>query len=100
MIAEFAVFPLDGDHMSEDVAKVIKTLEATGLDYRLGPMGTCVEGTWEQVLVAIQRCHQAVAAGHGRVITTIVIDDRKDQLHSLSEMIIRVEQQLGQQVKH
>ncbi|MBV8077683.1 MAG: thiamine-binding protein, partial [Planctomycetaceae bacterium] len=49
MIAEFAVFPLDGDHMSEDVAKVIKTLEATGLDYRLGPMGTCVEGTWEQV---------------------------------------------------
>ena len=88
MIAEFAVFPLDGDHMSEDVAKVIKTLEAAGLDYRLGPMGTCVEG------------HQAVAAGHGRVITTIVIDDRKDQLHSLSEMITRVEQQLGQQVKH
>jgi uncharacterized protein YqgV (UPF0045/DUF77 family) len=44
-------------------------------------MGTCVEGDLEQVLAAIRQCHQAVAGNHERIITTIVIDDRKNQPH-------------------
>jgi uncharacterized protein (TIGR00106 family) len=82
------------------VARVIDTLESTGLAYHLGPMSTAVEGNWKEVLAAIERCHQAVAQHHGRVITTIVIDDRKDQPHHLAEMISRVEEQLGRQAKH
>ena len=39
MIAEFAVFPLDGDHMSEDVAQVIKTLEAGASRHPAVPPG-------------------------------------------------------------
>jgi uncharacterized protein (TIGR00106 family) len=100
MLAEFSIYPLQTEHMSKDVAKVIETLEGAGLKYQLGPMSTAVEGNWEEVLGAIRACHQAVAREHGRVITTIVIDDRKNQPHHLGEMISSVEQQLGHAARH
>jgi uncharacterized protein (TIGR00106 family) len=98
MLAEFSINPMNTEHMSRDVARVIETLQAMGLEYRLGPMGTCVEGDLEQVLAAIRRCHQAVAGNHERVITTILIDDRKNQPHRLSDMVASVEQQLGRPI--
>jgi uncharacterized protein (TIGR00106 family) len=100
MLVEFSIYPMQTEHMSKDVARVIETLESTGLDYHLGPMSTAVEGSWDQVLAAIQRCHEAVARDHERVITTIVIDDRKKQPHHLPEMISSVEQQLGHRARH
>jgi uncharacterized protein (TIGR00106 family) len=98
MLAEFSLNPMNTEHRSRDVARVIETLQATGLEYRLGPMGTCVEGDLEQVLTAIRRCHQAVASNHERVLTTIVIDDRKNQPHHLRDMVTGVGQQLGRPV--
>ncbi|MCS6976248.1 MAG: MTH1187 family thiamine-binding protein [Gemmatales bacterium] len=100
MLAQFSIYPMQAEHLSKDIAKVIETLEASGLDYRLGPMSTAVEGEWDQVLTAIRRCHEAVAQNYDRVITTIVIDDRRHQPHHLAEMIASVEQRLGRQVKH
>jgi len=95
MLAEFSIYPMHTAHMSQDVAQVVKVLEGTGLKFRLGPMGTCVEGDMEEVLSAIKHCHQAVASGHDRVITTIAIDDCKKSPHHLSEMVTSVEQQIG-----
>lgn len=100
MFAEFSINPMQTEHMSNDVAKVIATLEQTGLAYRLGPMSTCVEGDWDEVLDAIRRCHEAIARGHERVITTITIDDRRHQPHHLAEMVTSVEQKLGTAMAH
>jgi uncharacterized protein (TIGR00106 family) len=97
-LAEFSIYPLQTEHLSNDVAKVVETLESTGLDYLLGPMSTAVEGTWADVWAAIQRCHQVVAKDHERVITTIVIDDRKTRPHHLREMVTRVEEERGRRV--
>ena len=93
MIAEFSIYPMNAER--PDVAQVIETLRATGLNYRLGPMGTCLEGDGEDVLAAVRRCHETVAANHDRVITTIVIDDRKNRPHHLGDMVTSVEQRLG-----
>lgn len=99
MLAEFSIFPMDGAHMSEDIARVIEILEARDLDFRLGAMGTTVEGDWEPVMAAIQACHQAMANDHPRVITTIVIDSRKEGSHRLDEMVSSVEQHVGHRIK-
>jgi uncharacterized protein (TIGR00106 family) len=98
MLAEFSIYPMNTEHMTKDVARVIETLRGTGLAYRLGPLGTCVEGDLDQVLAAIRHCHQAVASNHERVITTIVIDDRRNQPHHLTDMVTSVEQQLSSRV--
>lgn len=100
MLAEFSINPMQTEHMSKDVAQVIETLESAGLTYHLGPMSTAVEGGWDEVIAAIRRCHQAAVQKHDRVITTIVIDDRKNQPHHLAEMISSVERQLGHCVSH
>lgn len=95
MIAEFSTYPIDGSHLSKDIAKIIAILEQSGLDYRLGPMGTAVEGDWDAIVSAIRRCHESLGESHKRVITTITIDDRKERPHHLDEMVTAVEQHLG-----
>ena len=100
MLAEFSINPLQTEHMSQDVAKVVETLESAGVHFHLGPMSTAVEGNWDQVMEAIRRCHQLIALTHDRVVTTIMIDDRKNRPHHLAEMVASVEQKLGRQVKH
>jgi uncharacterized protein (TIGR00106 family) len=94
MIAEFAVFPLGGSHMSTDVAEAINELEATGLTFSVGPMGTTVEGNCEQVFSAMQRCYERVAKEHERVIMTVTVDGRKSQAHSMAEMVPAVARKL------
>ena len=99
MLVEFSIFPMDETHMSKDVARVIKVLEQAGLEYRLGPMGTSIEGDWDDVMNAVKACHRAVAENHERVITTITIDDRPKGGHHLDEMITSVEQSLGHAIR-
>lgn len=98
MLAELSIYPMNTDHMSNDVARVVEVLDKMGLEYRLGPMGTSIEGELQELLVAIQRCHEAVAGGHDRVITTVVLDDHKSKSKRLGEMIASVEEQLGRKV--
>jgi uncharacterized protein (TIGR00106 family) len=100
VIVEFSINPMQAEHMSKDIAKVIEILEKAKLTYHLGPMSTAVEGSWEDVMAAVRHCHDAVAERHDRVITTLVIDDRKNQPHHLAEMISSVEKYLGHRAKH
>lgn len=99
MLAQFAIYPTDETHMSSDVAKMIEVLEQAGVEYRLGPTSTSVEGDWESIMSAIGRCHQTAIQEHARVITTITIDDRQGQTHHLDEMVEAVERHLGHAAK-
>jgi uncharacterized protein (TIGR00106 family) len=91
MLVELKIMPTDGVRISRDVAKAVGILKRHGLSFQVGPMGTSMEGDWEQVFAAIRECHEAVLKDHERVITTITIDDRKHFHHRLSEMVGAVE---------
>jgi uncharacterized protein (TIGR00106 family) len=91
MIAEFSVHPMDSVHLSKDLAHLAELLDRTGLTYRMGPMGTCIEGEWVPVMDAVRRCHQAMAAAHPRVLTTILIDDRREHPHHLDDIVKSVD---------
>lgn len=99
MLVQFAVYPTDETHMSKDVAAMMKILDEANVAYRLGPLATAVEGEWDKVMPAIRRCHEALRKEHGRVITTITIDDRADRPHHLDEMVSTVERHLGHAAK-
>jgi len=86
MLVEFSIVPVDRGHMGRDLAKAVDVLKTAGLKFQVGPMGTCVEGDWESIFAAIHRCHEVVANEHERVITTIMIDDRKHFHYQLEEM--------------
>jgi len=95
MLAEFMIHPTDETHMSKTIARVVEILEEAGVEYRLGPMGTALEGDWQQIMTAIHRCHCQTLSEHGRVVTTITIDDRREHPHHLDEMVPAVEEELG-----
>ncbi len=81
MLAEFEIVPIGtgSPSLSTLLAQVAKLIDASGLAYRVGPMGTVVEGEWDAVMALAKRCHQAALQSSSRVMTTIRIDDRTDK---------------------
>ena len=81
MLAELEVVPIGtgSPSLSDILARVASLIDQSGLDYRLGPMGTVVEGDWDRVMGLAKQCHQAVLQSSERVMTTIRLDDRTDK---------------------
>ncbi|MBN1533501.1 MAG: MTH1187 family thiamine-binding protein [Spirochaetes bacterium] len=74
-IAEISLFPLDkGMHLSRYVSSAVEVLRESGLPHQTGPMGTCVEGEWDQVLQVIDRCVRRLKSESDRVYCVIKLD--------------------------
>ncbi len=99
-IAEFSVSPTGkGAGVSEYVARCLELVDRSGLAYKLNPMGTVVEGPFDDVLALIARCHKAVAADCDRVSTVIKIDDRKGATNQIEEKVRKVERLVGRKLR-
>lgn len=99
MIAMFSIIPMDkGESISAEVAKAIRLVDESGLNYQTTAMGTLVEGDWESIMDLIKKCHQAVRRGSKRVYTRINIDDREGATNELAKKVASVESKLGKPV--
>ena len=100
MLAEFSVTPIGkGASVGEWVARCLDLVDRSGLPYRLGPMGTTVEGGLSEVLDLIKRCHEAVLADCDRVSTLIKVDDRKGAKGRIESKVADVERRLGRALR-
>ncbi|HEY5539111.1 MAG TPA: MTH1187 family thiamine-binding protein [Thermoplasmata archaeon] len=100
MLAEFSISPIGvGPSVGEWVARCLDIVDGSGLPYRLGPMGTTVEGELDEVLDLIKQCHRAVLEDVDRVSTLIKIDDRKGVSDQLDAKVTDVERRLGRKLK-
>ena len=99
VLAEFSMTPLDkGESVSEYVARSLEIVADSGLPYRFGPMGTCLEGDWDQVMGVISKCYQRMSADCKRISVSIKIDARAGHDGRLDAKIKKVEQTLGRQL--
>jgi len=100
VMVEFSIVPLGkGDSLSPVVARVLKIVAESGVDYRANPMGTVLEGTWDEVMGVIKKCHDAAMEEGGRVVTSIKVDDRKGNERRMKEKLGSVERKLGIKLK-
>lgn len=100
MLVEFSIVPLGaGSSISTKIAGVMKIVDASGLPYRINPMGTVVEGEWDELFRLIKKCHSSVKKNENRVMTRILIDDRKGRSDMLSYKIKSVEKKIGRPLK-
>ncbi len=100
MLAEFSVVPLDkGVSLSDYVSKVLDLVDQSGLEYQLTPMGTIVEGDWDEVMNLIKKCHHTMREHSDRVETKIIIDDRVGAKNRITGKIESVEKKLGKKLK-
>ncbi len=99
-IAEFSISPTGkSGGVSKYVARCLDIVDRSGLPYRLNPMGTVVEGSFDDVVALIARCHKAVAKDCDRVSTIIKIDDRKGVSNQIEAKVRKVETLLHRKLK-
>lgn len=78
VIVELSIFPTDkGTSLSPYVARALEVIRASGLPHQLGPMGTCVEGEWDQVMSVVDRCYKALEPDCDRIYMTVKVDAKK-----------------------
>jgi uncharacterized protein (TIGR00106 family) len=100
MMVQLSILPVSGDqHISTAVAKAVKIIAESGLEYKLTPMATLIIGEWKEVMAVAKKCHDAVRADYDRVITQIKIDDVKDASISFDDKINAVEKKAGKTFK-
>ena len=100
MLAQFSIVPLDkGVSLGSAVAKVLQIIDNSGLSYKLNPMGTVVEGTWDEVMGLIRECHKETVNSSDRVLTSITIDDRKGMQDRMEGKIASLEKRLNKSLR-
>jgi uncharacterized protein (TIGR00106 family) len=80
------------------VAAIQLELANTGLPFRLNDMGTVIEGNISELLGIMEKIYEnPFTKGAMRVVTQIVIDDRRDKQVHIGDKIDAVTPILGHQ---
>jgi uncharacterized protein (TIGR00106 family) len=91
VIVELKVIPMGtkSASLSEYVAAVIQVVKQTeGISYRITPMATIVQGPLPKILEMAQAMHEVpFLMGVHRVMTSIVIDDRRDKVITMDSKV-------------
>ena len=95
LLAEFSIWPMDkGESVGAYVARCLDIVDRSGLPYKLGPLGTCIEGEFAEVMAVISQCHAALAADCHRVYCVIKLDTRRGHENMIEGKIRSVERRL------
>ncbi len=97
VIVDLSIVPLGvGLSLSPYVAACEKVLREAGLRSVLHANGTNIEGEWDQVFLAIKKCHEAVhQMGAPRITSVIKLGTRTDRSQSMEDKIHSVEAKMG-----
>lgn len=99
VIVELTIFPLDkGVSVGPYVARAVGIIRQSGLAHQLTPMGTCIEGQWDEVLAVVDACFKALAADSERVYLTLKADWRKGRTGGLTAKTAKVEGILSESI--
>lgn len=97
MMVEFSIVPLGRSaSVSDVIAQVLKIVMDSGVRYKANPMGTVIEGEWDELMGLVKKCHDEAMRDAERVVTSIKIDDYKGKGYRLEKKLESVEQKLGQ----
>ncbi|MFH1132488.1 MAG: MTH1187 family thiamine-binding protein [Pseudomonadota bacterium] len=99
VLVEFSMSPMDkGASVSKYVGRSLEIIEASKIAYKLGPMGTCLEGEWNEVFDVIARCYERMSQDCERITCTIKVDSRKGQVDRLNAKLASVERVVGRKL--
>jgi uncharacterized protein (TIGR00106 family) len=92
VIIDFSIFPVDkGESVSAYVSRAVKIIKESGLPHKPGPMGTSVEGEWDEVMALVGRCFDDLKKDCSRVYMTIKVDYRRGAAGRMEKKIQALE---------
>ncbi len=99
VLMEFSMTPLDkGASVSQYVSRSLDIIDKSGLDYKLNPMGTVVEGDWHEVLDVLTQCYNKMSSDCDRITISVKMDYRKGKQNRLTKKIESIEGHLGRKI--
>lgn len=100
VLLEFSISPLDkGESVGPYVTQAIDIIDKSGVPYRLGPMGTCLEGEWDEVFGVVKKCWEHLRQSSKRLSIAIKVDYRAGNERRLESKTQSVESRLGRRVR-
>ena len=100
VLLEFSMSPMDkGESVSNYVSRSLKIISESGVDYRLNPMGTVLEGEWDDVMGVVKKCYEIMRSDCKRITCSIKIDYREGKQGRLTSKMASVEEKLGKKLK-
>jgi uncharacterized protein (TIGR00106 family) len=100
ILLEFSMTPLDkGASVGKYVARSLDIIDRSGVAYRLNPMGTVLEGEWDDVTAVVRSCFERMSQDCERISCAMKIDYRKGRSGRLEAKIQSVERHLGRKIK-
>lgn len=100
VLLEASLTPLDkGESVSQYVSRSLEIIDKSGIDYRVGPMGTCLEGEWDDVMNIVKKCFEAIKRDCRRISISIKADYREGKTNCLQTKIESLKKRLGRGLK-
>jgi len=98
-IVEFTIIPLGtcGTSASDLIAKVVKLVRDSGVNFQVTPMSTIIESDdLMKLFEIIKNSHELLNnLGIKRIITTILIDDRTDVKRTMADKVRKIEEKIS-----
>ena len=100
VLLEFSMSPLGkGESVGKYVARSLEIVDKSGVDYRLNPMGTVMEGDWDALFGVVKQCFERMKKDCNRISCSIKVDYRKGAQGRLHAKVASVEKRLGRKLK-
>lgn len=100
VLLEFSMSPLGkGESVGKYVARSLNIVDRAGVKYRLNPMGTVMEGDWDQIFGVVKQCFEAMKKDCNRISVSIKVDYRKGRRDRLDGKVASVEKRLKRKLK-
>jgi len=101
VLAEFSMFPTDkGESVSAYVSQILDVIDKSGIVYQLTPMGTILEGSWDEVFSVISACFKVLEPQCNRISTSVKVDYRKGNATRMRSKIEKIERLLDRNIVH
>ena len=88
-----------GESVGKFVSRSLDIVDTSGVAYRLNPMGTVLEGEWDEVFGVVKQCYERMKKDCGRISCSIKVDYRKGAKGRLYGKVASVEKRLGRKLK-
>jgi uncharacterized protein (TIGR00106 family) len=100
MLLEFSMYPTDkGESVSSYVARSLEIIDQSGVSYRLGPMGTTLEGEFDEVFGVVRQCFERMSQDCDRIACIVKVDWRRGRSGRLTAKVDKVKQITGRDLK-
>jgi len=100
ILMEFSMTPLDkGESVSKYVSRSLDIIDKSGIPYKLNPMGTVLEGEWDELQAVLKECYDKMSEDCSRISVSVKMDSRKGKSGRLEGKIASVEKHLGKKLE-